>query len=80
MGTFEDNLFPKIIIYDGRMGQAKDIELERLREQAELEARTDHVAKEKGFVCQRCDAPLPRGSWGIEKLCSYCQQIWDHLG
>jgi hypothetical protein len=57
------------------MGQAKRIEQEKQRKEAEDEAKKDHVAVAKGFVCDRCQAPIPHEGWGIQKLCSYCQQI-----
>jgi hypothetical protein len=60
------------------MGQAKDSWAEDRRNEAEKQNRTDHVAKGLDFVCERCHEPLPREFWGIQKLCSYCQQIWDH--
>jgi hypothetical protein len=60
------------------MGQAKGKSLEEQRSNAELQNRTDHVATSKGFACDRCQDPLPRESWGIQKLCSRCQQASDN--
>jgi hypothetical protein len=43
------------------------------------QARTDYVAKDKGFVCERCGEAIPREGWGIQSLCSVCQQIKSNL-
>lgn len=62
------------------MGQAKKVLEEQEREAAEKQAKEDWVAKDKGFVCERCGEAISRESWGLVKLCSPCQQAWDNLG
>jgi hypothetical protein len=61
------------------MGEAKKIWSEEQRAEAAKQAQTDSVAAEKGFVCERCGEPLPREVWGLQKLCSYCDQIKSNL-
>jgi hypothetical protein len=61
------------------MGKAKEIWSEERRAEEAKQARTDHVATEKGFICERCKEPLPRESWGLQTLCSSCEQAKSNL-